>query len=237
MVIIGHRGSKGTHSENTLSSLHYAIDADADMIEFDVRLTRDGIPVLAHDARLPNSRKRDMAYLRRYTLQQLQTATRNHTAPIATLEEVMHSCYGQVFLNIEIKELAATIPTIRVIERFVTQPTDWDSIMISSFKPTVLSIVRSYSPHASLALLQYRHPLAFIRWHELLRLDAIGFHRQHVSDRSIAIAKSFGLFTYTYTVNDPMVAQLLVERGVDGIVTDYPETMVRATKTVRRSRL
>ena len=49
MLIIGHRGSQGTKPENTVASLREAMHADADMIEFDIRLTRDRIPVLSHN--------------------------------------------------------------------------------------------------------------------------------------------------------------------------------------------
>ena len=46
--------------------------ADADMIEFDIRLTRDHIPVLSHNLHLYGTRKRELALLRRYTLAELQ---------------------------------------------------------------------------------------------------------------------------------------------------------------------
>jgi hypothetical protein len=52
MFIIGHRGAAGLAPENTLASFKKAYELDVDMIEFDVRLTKDNIPVLMHDSRL-----------------------------------------------------------------------------------------------------------------------------------------------------------------------------------------
>ena len=51
-MAIGHRGEPVGHVENTLESVAAAFDAGADMVEIDVRLTADGVPVLLHDADL-----------------------------------------------------------------------------------------------------------------------------------------------------------------------------------------
>src|ERR1051325_11314997 len=51
-LIIGHRGASAVAPENTMASFREAIAAGADGIEFDVRLTRDGVPVVIHDSTL-----------------------------------------------------------------------------------------------------------------------------------------------------------------------------------------
>lgn len=218
MVIIGHRGAKAVAPENTLESFEEAIAADADMIEFDVRVTRDGVPVLAHDFRLPGSRKRDLAFIRRYTLSQL----RDRDPRITTLDEALKACLGRIFLNIEIKEVSSVRPTFIVLEQYLLEAEDWDGVLFSSFKPLALLAIRQRAPQASLGMLTYRNPLAFIPWQRILKLDAVGFHRLHASDVALQIAKSYGLFTYAYTVNRPQAAQLLSKKGIDGIVTDNP---------------
>ncbi|MGI8882165.1 MAG: glycerophosphodiester phosphodiesterase [Jatrophihabitans sp.] len=49
MRIIAHRGRHDAHRENSLGALHDAFSTGADAAELDVRLSRDGVPVLAHD--------------------------------------------------------------------------------------------------------------------------------------------------------------------------------------------
>jgi len=49
MKIIGHRGAKGLAPENTLASMQAALDNNVDAIEFDVRVTRDNVPVINHN--------------------------------------------------------------------------------------------------------------------------------------------------------------------------------------------
>ncbi|MDQ3819478.1 MAG: glycerophosphodiester phosphodiesterase, partial [Acidobacteriota bacterium] len=51
-LIIGHRGAAAVAPENTLASFERALRDGADGIEFDVRLARDGVPVVIHDATL-----------------------------------------------------------------------------------------------------------------------------------------------------------------------------------------
>lgn len=225
MLIIGHRGSQGTHPENTLPSLRAAIEADADMIEIDVRLTKDSIPILYHNRRLFGSRKRELAFLGRYTLAELRERTSKSEYPITTLEDALGECFGKVFLNIEIKETAAVAPTLAVVSQFAKRRVDWDSILFSSFKPLALRRIRRLIPHATLGMLHYRNPLAFVGWHRLLNLSAVGFHRLYISTIALEIARRLDLFTYAYTVNRRVAAEKLADQGVDGVVTDYPGRM------------
>lgn len=227
MLIIGHRGSQGTKPENTVASLREAINADADMIEFDIRLTRDRVPVLSHNLHLYGTRRRELALLRRYTLAELQRRTAGSEYPITTLDAAMKECYGRIYLNIELKELSAVAPTLEVISRYAKHKRDWDSLLLSSFKPLALRAIRKQVPHAALGMLHYRNPLAFIGWHKVLNFSAVGFHRLYVSAVALEVAKRLGIFTYAYTVNRKDAAQKLAERGIDGIVTDYPAQMLQ----------
>lgn len=225
MLIIGHRGSQGTAHENTVGSLRDAMAADADMIEFDIRLTRDHVPVLAHNLHLYGTQRRELVLLRRYTLAELQKRTAGSDHPITALDVALKECFGKIYLNIELKEISAVKPTLEVIERHITKPSDWDNILFSSFKPLALRAIRKQVPHASIAMLHHRNPLGFLGWHRLLNFSAVGFHRLYVNTIAIEAAKRLGIFTYAYTVNRKAAALKLADLGIDGIVTDYPEQM------------
>lgn len=225
MLIIGHRGSPDTQQENSVASLRDAMNADADMIEFDVRLTRDRVPVLSHNLLLHGTRKRELALIRRYTLAELEQRTSASGHPITTLDRALKECFGKIYLNIELKEVTAVGPTIEVISQYAKQKRDWDSILISSFKPLALRSVRRLVPHVALGMLHYRNPLTFLAWHRVLSLSAVGFHRLYVTRIALESAKKLGLFTYAYTVNRKDAALKLTERGIDGVVTDRPGRM------------
>src|SRR5690606_7861039 len=104
---------------------------------------------------------------------------------------------------------------------------DWDNIILSSYRWKELAAARSVSPRVNLALLQSRNPLAFTLHYRRLKLAAVGFHRLYVNSFAVEIAKRTGLFTYVYTVNRPATAIKLAQKGIDGIVTDRPESIVK----------
>src|SRR6185436_2948580 len=58
--VIGHRGAMGHAPENTMTSFEEALSLGADMLEFDVRLSKDGIPMIVHDANLDRTSNKSL---------------------------------------------------------------------------------------------------------------------------------------------------------------------------------
>lgn len=215
MLIIGHRGAAGLAPENTLASLQAGIDAGADMLEFDVRLTADNIPVLSHNARIHG------VFINQTTLADLQKK-----GSITTLQSVLDTFWGKILLNLQLKPMRdIMIVHDMIADHYVKKPKDWDNIIISSFWVRHLLKLRKHNPMINLALLHGVNPLAFVTYQRRLHLSAVGWHRLHVNALAIEIAKKSGLFTYVYTVNRPDAAKRLAIRGIDGIATDYPNRL------------
>ena len=226
MLVIGHRGAKGTKPDNTLESLKAGMHDGADIIECDVRLTRDGVPVLFHDATLMKFKKLDLPG--NATLQELQDYSKN-SAPIVTLKEALELCFGKVLLNIELKSQGSGKKCLEILEKdFIKNRDDWDKIFFSSFLPSELQAVRKLNKHVSLSLLHFTNPFIFIAYQKKLNLSAVGFHHLHLNTFAQQIAEQTDLFTYVYTVNRPGLALELEKKGIGGIVTDFPDKMVSA---------
>lgn len=214
MLVIGHRGAKGLAPENTLESLRAGMEAGADMLEFDVRLTADKVAVLSHNA------WKDKRIIRRTTLSELKKA-----GTVTTLNDVLDEFFGKILLNIQIKPVSDVNVIFRALQKHVDKPEDWDNILVSSFQIRTLSKLRQLSKDINLALLHSVNPFAFVTYDRRLKLSAVGWHRLHVNTLAVTIAKKAGLFTYVYTVNRPKAAVLLVQKGIDGIVTDHPDRL------------
>lgn len=237
MIIIAHRGATETAHENTLQALRDAIQVGADMIEVDIRLTKDKIPVLSHNLHLYGTQRRELAFLRRYTLAELQKRTGASEHPITSLEMALTECQGKILLNLEVKEISAVGPTLAVIDKHLNQKADWNSLIFSSFKPLALVAIRKRVPHATLSLLHYRNPFIFIVWHRALNLSAVGFYQSNLNSFALKTAKIFGLFVYTYTVGkrkallelNKETVIILKKLGVNGMVTDYPSRLAIVT--------
>ncbi len=215
MLIIGHRGAAGLALENTLESLQAGFDAGSDMLEFDVRLTSDKVPILAHDNMLRDQR------ISTSTLAQLKAS-----GPVTTLTEILDEFFGKILLNLEYKPVRGVDVVYRLIEsRYVKNTDDWNNILFSSFHVRPLLRLRNLSEHTNLALLHSVNPFSFVTYQRKLQLAAVGWHRLHVNRLAIEIAQQSDIFSYVYTVNRPKAAAILERRGIDGVVTDYPNKL------------
>lgn len=120
VIVTAHRGASGCFPENTLLAFHKAVMQGADMLEFDLRVSKDGIPVVLHDKTLNRTSDLD-GKPEDFTLEQLrcgnfsyysfgadaQSGRRQNTPsyanmPIPTFEDVLKEFHGQVGMNIQV---------------------------------------------------------------------------------------------------------------------------------------
>lgn len=224
MLVIGHRGAAALARENSLEALRAGFESGADILEFDVRLTKDKIPVLVHDFHTIRTHHHT-SIISRLTLEELQTRTKNQ--PITPLSTVLDLYFGKIILNIELKGRATgRIVTKLLRKSYVRSVDDWDNVLLSSFKGSELIDARKESKEVNLALLHSQNPFLFIAYHRRLHLTAVGFHRLYINTFALEIAKRTGLFMYVYTVNRPQTARKLAQQGIEGVVTDNPRIII-----------
>ena len=107
MMVAGHRGDSANYPENTMVAFRAAIAAGVDMIETDVRLTKDGVPVLIHDRTVDRTTDstgyvKDMTFAE---LRALNAGTEDAPQQIPTLEELLELLAPTgITLNLEVKE-------------------------------------------------------------------------------------------------------------------------------------
>ncbi len=226
MLVIGHRGAAGLARENSLEALRAGFESGADILEFDVRLTKDKIPVIVHDFHTIRTHH-NTSIISRLSFEELTSRTDNK--PIVPLSEVLDLYYGKILLNIELKGRGTGKVTTEILKRtYIKTPADWDNVLLSSFKGSELNDVRKLSKEANLSLLHSQNPFLFIAYHRRLNLTAVGFHRLYINTFALEIAKRTGLFTYAYTVNRPQTVRVLARQGIEGVVTDNPPVILKA---------
>src|SRR5688572_28324101 len=111
MLVIGHRGAGGEKPENTIAALRSGIAAGAEMLEFDVRVTRDHVPILGHDFHMLRT-NRKIDFIARHTLAELTKRTAGSEHPTVTFESALKETFGKVLLNIEVKEYRSIVPIL-----------------------------------------------------------------------------------------------------------------------------
>jgi glycerophosphoryl diester phosphodiesterase len=225
--IVGHRGARAEITENTLAGFDAALSQGADMIEMDVQLTADGVPVVFHDWDL-----RRLA-ARPEVLEQVASATldavRVHdpeathdaeTHRIPRLVEVLDALPPRVPLNLEVKcRLAAPETLLDALEPLLDRRGD---LLVSSFSWDLLAALRRRRPGQPVAPLARRHAAVLLAAGE--RLGAFSLHcRDTLAGRELVrAATAAGRPLLAYTVNEAGRARTLLDRGVAGLFTDRP---------------
>lgn len=233
LVVIGHRGAAGHAPENTMRSFEVALAAGADVVEIDVHLTRDGVPVVIHDATVDRttSGKGAVADL---TWEELRSfdATRGHTdvgGPIGipTLDEVLRWARGKTRLQIELKGTGDS----RLVGRVVDTIREYDlvrDVMLISFDHQALREARALCGEVLTGALFVGRPVDPASLAAGCGADALAPALGSLTRADVSIAHEAGLAVCVWTVNDPRDIERALELGVDAITSDFPDR-VRAT--------
>lgn len=148
-AIIAHRGASLVHPENTLAAFEAAIAQGADMLEMDVRLTSDGVPVVLHDPTVTLVSGK-LALVSEMTLRELRAQPA--LTDIAVLSEVLETLAGKCAVELEIKHLADEpgpgglgVAAADTVARLLTE-LDFEAALISCFELPTLNRVRETAP-------------------------------------------------------------------------------------------
>ena len=218
MKIIGHRGAKGLAPENTLASFAKALEHDVDEIEFDVRITKDNVPVMEHDEYLhtPSGQR---LLVRQNTLAQLQ----KHKPELPTLEDAIKAVNRAVPLYIEVKPKQPTQPVIDCIKEFLHkgwQPTDF---RCGSFDYKVLRSLHENLPEIPLIVIGGWSGVRAASRARRLGATRISMDQRWLWSGYIRAVTRGGYELYAYTLNNAKRARRLERYGLNAVVTDYPD--------------
>jgi glycerophosphoryl diester phosphodiesterase len=226
--LIGHRGGAALGPENTIAAIEAGVAAGADGVEVDVRISADGAVVLMHDpdvARTTSGGGR-VADL---TLEALRALR------VPTLDEALAAVPTDRLLIVELKghpweagydpsEPAAHAVAAKLATAHVRR------IVVSSFNPVALHVVREDAPSVPTAVLT---TAAFDLASNLAGAIDGGHAECHVpaqilEESFVAEAHRSGRRVVAWTVDDPERLQTFAAWGVDGVITDDPGAARRA---------
>ena len=111
--IVAHRGASGQPGvENTLESFQKAIELGVDMVEYDVRKTKDNVLVVYHDK---NFADQPVSW---YTYEEMEKEAKNRGFHVPLFVEVLELCNGKVFMDIEIKETGFENRVVKLLHKY-----------------------------------------------------------------------------------------------------------------------
>ncbi|ACO03117.1 MAG TPA: glycerophosphodiester phosphodiesterase [Persephonella sp.] len=219
--VVGHRGAKGRRPENTVSAIKFAIDCGADIVEVDVRSTRDGELILLHDPDFKRVSGKEISPSQ-LDFRSIRESITVYGEPVATLDEALETVKDKICIFVEIKE----IDTVeKVMDRIRTFKCENQTAVIS-FYEEALSRVKEINPQITTGLI-YAKPPGKIIEAKKLKADIVLPGYWLATEKAVSFAHRMGLKVVSWVINDEEHLRLAVSRKIDAVATDYPDLIVK----------
>ncbi len=226
-LIVAHRGASGYAIENSLEALRKAVELKADMIELDVFTLKDGQVVCFHDEDLKRLTGVPGKIVD-YTLAELNQLTLSDGSRIPLLAEALKVIDKQLRLNIELKGPGTAKPTHRIIQDFIeNQGWKLEDFHLSSFRHDELRKMRELDDRIEIGILPTGPPLEALEVGKEVGAFSINAYHRSLTPKTIAKIRAAGFKIYAWTVNKQANIRRLLKLGVDGLITNYPDRVVR----------
>lgn len=236
-MIVAHRGASSLARENTLDSFRKAIEIGVDMIEFDVRKTRDQVLIVHHDELMNGKPVKELTY------DEISNRAKGQGFSIPTLEEVLKHTSGKIKLDVEIKEVGYEKEVVELLFRYFEK----DQFVITSFLDSCIKKIKDDYPDIKTGLLLgVSKPRNFI----LTRISEFFPHRRCREAKANFLVPHqrllwFGFLdraqkknkpVFVWTVNEQKrIWKMLRDPRIDAIITDRPDLALSLRKKLDAS--
>jgi glycerophosphoryl diester phosphodiesterase len=249
VLVIAHQGGRGLWPDNTIYAFEQAVAMGVDVLEMDVHTTADGVMVTMHDETVERTTN-GSGPIHSYTLAELKQldagynwtdddgATypyRGQGITVPTMKEIFTAFPG-IPMNIEIKqaEPAKVAEFCQMLRDFDRE----DKVLVGSFDPDTVLAIRQLCPEVATSVTE-PEARRFLTLNTVF-LDAVyrppceafsvpEYHGDThvVTARFVDAVHSHNMDVHVWTVNDEQSMQRLIDLNVDGIITDYPDRLMR----------
>lgn len=220
---IGHRGC--FKNENTLSSILHAINIlKVDVIEIDIRLTKDNIPVLHHDSNFENVEIYEHTYSELLKYKKIDTLT-----------EVLKNIPKKIQIYLDLKKHSLTfnnnyIETLEnIICNILKKLDSHDNIIIASFDHDMVRRILQKCINNKILFIKtcyicHEFPINLLdSYLKNNDLDYLSVNKESVNKEMIKLCHLNNVNLLVYTVNKVTQMKELINIGVNGIISDYPQ--------------
>ena len=230
---IAHRGASGYAQENSAESLYKAAELGADMVEIDIRMTLDNVPVVAHD----NSLKRIYGIegaISDFTLDQLRTLNTDHSQ-IMTFEQAVTLCRSLqlgIYLDIKHLNLQVMISMLQTLEDHHYMK----HTIFGAFRPDYLADIKALRPDALTSILFGAVNIDAVKLAQSIKADYVHPCWENRAEQPhtlltpewIATIRDSELGIVCWHEERPSEIAALQALGVDAIMSDQPELLLKS---------
>lgn len=245
IVNTAHRGAMGYAPENTLAAFRLGVEQRADLIEADVQRTKDGVLVLMHDTTLSRTTNVEDLFPDRapwlvsdFTYKEIQQLDAGSWysdeftgEPVPTMAEMVEQIRPtRAGILMELKS-PALYPGIeeQVADEFASFPGYFQSavaagrLVVQSFDWEAMARYHAAQPSVPVGLLG-RPDEALLpdlsTWADKINPSFRTYDAAYVES-----VHELGMEVHTYTVNQPADMHMILDRGVDGVITNFPDVL------------
>jgi glycerophosphoryl diester phosphodiesterase len=255
-LIIGHRGASAVAPENTMAAFREAIAVGADGIEFDVRLTRDNVPVVIHDSTLRRTGglPQRVADLTQSELAKIDVGTwfaRKRNLPpgsfaheavpsLTELFTIFQSNNSTLYLEMKCDSAAEYVPLAQACCRLIAEHALKERVLIECFQLPALRIVREIDSNIKTVALfepSISNPSvlsdqSIIKKATDAGAAAVALHHRLARRSLVEKAKDTGMHVAVWTVEDRVWIERARAIGIDALITNDPAKMIAARGAV-----
>ena len=254
-LILGHRGASAVAPENTLAAFSQAIQDGADGIEFDVRLSSDGVAVVIHDDTLNRTGlvPGAVSALTAAQLQQIDVGSwftkrtggqtfANETIPtLAAVFDLFASNSAVLYVEMKCDELQSAALSEAVV-RQIDEHQMRERVVVESFALSAIAEVKKIDPRVRTAALfepKLSKPVSTLRTQTMLKLsrqhqaDEIAFHHTLARTGVVRAAKDEGFEVVVWTVDDVRWIERARADGIKALISNNPRVMVESRNSIR----
>ena len=236
--IIAHRGFSSIAPENTLIAFQKAIECKADYFELDVHKTKNDSIVVIHDSSVNRTSSNDVkGKISEMNYSDLATLTVGYpmnfgekykNEKIPTLREVLELAKGKIKVCIEIKVYGAEKEILKIVNELGVK----DDVIIFSFYYQVLAKIRQLDKNIPILFLINKADKMTIDYAKIIESNAIGVgYGTTVTEEYLNFAHKNGIEVWKWTVNDENEMQQLIDLGLDGLITNFPDKALEKRNT------
>lgn len=228
--IFAHRGFSGYYPENTMLAFKKAIEIGVDGIELDVQLTKDNTVVIIHDETIDRTTNGD-GLVKSYTYNELKKFDASFKFNnfgfnrIPTLEEYFLLVKDlDIITNIELKTsvyeyLGIEDSVLELIKKYNLE----DKVIISSFNHFSILRMKKLAPQIKCGFLSEDWIIDAGKYTFSHQIECYHPRFNNLIPEVIEELKKFNIEINTWTVNDERDMLYLKEKGIDSIITNFPD--------------
>lgn len=225
LMVIGHRANAGGAPENSLSALENSIELGVPIVEIDVQLTSDSVVIVWHDEDLIRMTG-DPRQIREVRYEELDSLTLRsdysqyrESDRVATLDQFLQQSRGRIQLIIELKYYgfyqALAEKTVELIREYEME----DQVLLKSLNYSGVAQVREIAPDLGVGYVS----AAAVGDISRLPVHFLSVYHPNITDELVRNSRDRGMAIYAWTVNGREDMITVIEKRVNGIITDYPE--------------